>query len=169
MLRNDLGGDASSVLQGLGSKGGAGCWKLSPCGPHVPQHFCASLGALLPAGSRAPGKDEGRASPIACPVHWDWLQGVCVRAALLRSCHGPQVERGCARVTCRKEGIHPEVHKEASVYCNGELVMTTQGTKKEYVVDVWSGAASPHSATGNHQQLRVCHVWLLGLGVRSEM
>lgn len=41
--------------------------------------------------------------------------------------------------TCRKKDIHPEFHEGAKVYCNGELVMTTGGTQKEYVVDVWSG------------------------------
>ncbi|KAF2605571.1 hypothetical protein F2Q70_00024482 [Brassica cretica] len=43
------------------------------------------------------------------------------------------------RVTCRKKDMHPEFHEDAKVYCNGELVMTNGGTKKEYVVDVWSG------------------------------
>ncbi|KAL1546767.1 60S ribosomal protein L31 [Salvia divinorum] len=43
------------------------------------------------------------------------------------------------RLSCRKGNIHPEFHEDAKVYCNGELVMTTGGTKKEYVVDVWSG------------------------------
>ncbi|CAH8358409.1 unnamed protein product [Eruca vesicaria subsp. sativa] len=43
------------------------------------------------------------------------------------------------QVTCRKKELHPEFHEDAKVYCNGELVMTTGGTKKEYVVDVWSG------------------------------
>ncbi|EPS69785.1 endo-beta-mannanase [Genlisea aurea] len=43
------------------------------------------------------------------------------------------------RWRCRKGDIHPEFYEEAKVYCNGELVMTTGGTKKEYVVDVWSG------------------------------
>ncbi|KAA3490410.1 hypothetical protein ERO13_D05G195400v2 [Gossypium hirsutum] len=43
------------------------------------------------------------------------------------------------QVTCRKKDIHPEFHEDAKVYCNGELVMTTGGTQKEYVVDVWSG------------------------------
>ncbi|KAJ4701976.1 50S ribosomal protein L31 [Melia azedarach] len=42
-------------------------------------------------------------------------------------------------VTCRKKDIHPEFHEDAKVYCNGELVMTTGGTQKEYSVDVWSG------------------------------
>ncbi|KAL5778044.1 hypothetical protein ACOSP7_010970 [Xanthoceras sorbifolium] len=42
-------------------------------------------------------------------------------------------------VTCRKKDIHPEFYEDAKVYCNSELVMTTGGTKKEYVVDVWSG------------------------------
>ncbi|GMN35574.1 hypothetical protein TIFTF001_005381 [Ficus carica] len=42
-------------------------------------------------------------------------------------------------VTCRKKDIHPEFYEDAKVYCNGELVMTTGGTQKEYVVDVWSG------------------------------
>ncbi|CAI9087931.1 OLC1v1022137C1 [Oldenlandia corymbosa var. corymbosa] len=48
---------------------------------------------------------------------------------------------GCnsLRITCRKKDIHPEYYEDAKVYCNGELVMTTGGTKKEYVVDVWSG------------------------------
>lgn len=42
-------------------------------------------------------------------------------------------------VTCRKKDIHPQYHEDAKVYCNGKLVMTTDGTQKEYVVDVWSG------------------------------
>ncbi|ONI32612.1 hypothetical protein PRUPE_1G376100 [Prunus persica] len=42
-------------------------------------------------------------------------------------------------VTCRKKEIHPQFHEDAKVYCKGELVMTTGGTQKEYVVDVWSG------------------------------
>ncbi|KAJ4892156.1 Uncharacterized protein Rs2_31904 [Raphanus sativus] len=33
------------------------------------------------------------------------------------------------RVTCRKKDLHPEFHEDAKVYCNGELVMTTGGTK----------------------------------------
>ncbi|CBI19731.3 hypothetical protein AAG906_031054 [Vitis piasezkii] len=41
--------------------------------------------------------------------------------------------------TCRKKDIHPQFYEDAKVYCNGELVMTTGGTQKEYVVDVWSG------------------------------
>ncbi|XP_051139884.1 50S ribosomal protein L31, chloroplastic [Andrographis paniculata] len=44
-----------------------------------------------------------------------------------------------ARWSCRKKDIHPEFYEDAKVYCNGELVMTTGGTKQEYVVDVWSG------------------------------
>ncbi|KAK8580887.1 hypothetical protein V6N13_143945 [Hibiscus sabdariffa] len=43
------------------------------------------------------------------------------------------------QITCRKKDIHPEFYEEAKVYCNGELVLTTGGTQKEYVVDVWSG------------------------------
>ncbi|EYU32772.1 hypothetical protein ABFS82_14G044500 [Erythranthe guttata] len=43
------------------------------------------------------------------------------------------------RWSCRKKNIHPEFYEDAKVYCNGELVMTTGGTKKEYIVDVWSG------------------------------
>ncbi|XP_022884768.1 50S ribosomal protein L31, chloroplastic-like [Olea europaea var. sylvestris] len=43
------------------------------------------------------------------------------------------------RWSCRKKDIHPEFFEGSKVYCNGELVMTTGGTKKEYVVDVWSG------------------------------
>ncbi|KAG4114647.1 hypothetical protein ERO13_D12G058400v2 [Gossypium hirsutum] len=40
------------------------------------------------------------------------------------------------QVTCRKKDIYPEFHEDAKVCCNGELVMTTGGTQKEYVVDV---------------------------------
>ncbi|KAK2994147.1 hypothetical protein RJ640_020952 [Escallonia rubra] len=47
--------------------------------------------------------------------------------------------RNQARWTCRKKDLHPQFYDDAKVYCNGELVMTTGGTKKEYVVDVWSG------------------------------
>ncbi|XP_055834610.1 50S ribosomal protein L31, chloroplastic [Solanum dulcamara] len=43
------------------------------------------------------------------------------------------------RWSCRKKDIHPEFYDDAKVYCNGEHVMTTGGTKKEYTVDVWSG------------------------------
>ncbi|KAK1281179.1 hypothetical protein QJS04_geneDACA002891 [Acorus gramineus] len=43
------------------------------------------------------------------------------------------------RWTCMKKDIHPEVFEDAKVYCNGELVMTTGGTQREYTVDVWSG------------------------------
>lgn len=39
----------------------------------------------------------------------------------------------------KKDGIHPEFFPEAKVFCNGEEVMTVGGTKKEYVVDLWSG------------------------------
>ncbi|KAK7321770.1 hypothetical protein VNO77_32696 [Canavalia gladiata] len=42
-------------------------------------------------------------------------------------------------VWCKKKDIHPKYFEEAKVYCNGELVLTTGGTQKEYVVDVWSG------------------------------
>ncbi|KAJ7545592.1 hypothetical protein O6H91_06G092400 [Diphasiastrum complanatum] len=52
---------------------------------------------------------------------------------------GLQVSRGKARLTCLKKDIHPEFHSKATVYCNGELVMTTGGTQPNYVVDVWSG------------------------------
>merc|ERR1712224_350785 len=38
-----------------------------------------------------------------------------------------------------KKDIHPEFHKESKVICNGEEVFSVAGTKKEYVVDVWSG------------------------------
>ncbi|KMT20737.1 hypothetical protein BVRB_1g007100 [Beta vulgaris subsp. vulgaris] len=41
--------------------------------------------------------------------------------------------------SCRKKDIHPEFHDDAKVYCNGELVMTTGGTQKDYTIDVWSG------------------------------
>ncbi|KAK4351951.1 hypothetical protein RND71_027469 [Anisodus tanguticus] len=43
------------------------------------------------------------------------------------------------RVRCRKKEIHPQFYDDAKVYCNGEHVMTTGGTKNEYTVDVWSG------------------------------
>ncbi|XP_038896266.1 50S ribosomal protein L31, chloroplastic [Benincasa hispida] len=42
-------------------------------------------------------------------------------------------------VTCRKKDLHPQFYEDSKVYCNGELVMTTGGTQKEYSVDVWSG------------------------------
>ncbi|OWM80856.1 50S ribosomal protein L31, chloroplastic [Punica granatum] len=54
---------------------------------------------------------------------------------------GKGKSRGCrpAAVSCRKKDLHPEFYDDAKVYCNGELVMTTGGTQKEYVVDAWSG------------------------------
>ncbi|CAJ2675619.1 unnamed protein product [Trifolium pratense] len=42
-------------------------------------------------------------------------------------------------VVSKKKDIHPNFYEDAKVYCNNELVMTTGGTQKEYVVDVWSG------------------------------
>ncbi|XP_073148442.1 large ribosomal subunit protein bL31c-like [Henckelia pumila] len=42
-------------------------------------------------------------------------------------------------VAVGKKDIHLQFQEHSKVYCNGELVMTTGGTKKEYVVDVWSG------------------------------
>eukprot|EP00250_Pteridium_aquilinum_P029630 c39865_g1_i1 orf=226-606(-) len=62
-----------------------------------------------------------------------------VASSFLQGSRALQVERGCARVNCRKEGIHPKFYNQAEVYCNGELVMTTGGTMPKYVVDVWSG------------------------------
>ncbi|XP_020099098.1 50S ribosomal protein L31, chloroplastic-like isoform X1 [Ananas comosus] len=51
-----------------------------------------------------------------------------------------QQQRQWGRWECRKKGgVHPEFYEDARVYCNGELVMTTGGTQREYTVDVWSG------------------------------
>ncbi|QDZ21308.1 ribosomal protein L31 [Chloropicon primus] len=38
-----------------------------------------------------------------------------------------------------KKDLHPEFHNDSKVICNGEEVFSVSGTKKEYVVDVWSG------------------------------
>lgn len=38
-----------------------------------------------------------------------------------------------------KPGIHPEWHKEAKVFCNGEEVLVVGSTKPQMSVDVWSG------------------------------
>ncbi|CAN4093885.1 unnamed protein product [Withania somnifera] len=35
------------------------------------------------------------------------------------------------RWSCRKKDIHPQFYENAKVYCNGEHVMTTGGTKNE--------------------------------------
>jgi large subunit ribosomal protein L31 len=43
------------------------------------------------------------------------------------------------RCSMRKKGLHPQIYEDAKVYCNGELVLVTGGTKPEYTVDVWSG------------------------------
>ncbi|XP_031477110.1 50S ribosomal protein L31, chloroplastic-like isoform X1 [Nymphaea colorata] len=50
-----------------------------------------------------------------------------------------KVKDGCCRLSCRKKDIHPTFYFDAKVYCKGELVMTTGGTQREYVVDMWSG------------------------------
>jgi len=47
--------------------------------------------------------------------------------------------RGAMAATMRKKGIHPEYFSEAKVFCNGVEVMTLGGTRKEYVVDIYSG------------------------------
>ncbi|KAJ8540974.1 hypothetical protein K7X08_001790 [Anisodus acutangulus] len=54
------------------------------------------------------------------------------------------------RVRCRKKEIHPQFYDNAKVYCNGEHVMTTGGTKNEYTVDVWSGLLSKSSKTNSN-------------------
>ncbi|XP_015884664.3 large ribosomal subunit protein bL31c [Ziziphus jujuba] len=59
--------------------------------------------------------------------------------AVLPPKKGSGVSNYRAVVTCRKKDIHPQFYEDAKVYCNGELVMTTGGTQKEYTVDVWSG------------------------------
>jgi len=54
----------------------------------------------------------------------------------------PKPSKPCSfrpQISCRKKDIHPEFYEDAKVYCNGELVMTTGGTQKEYALDVWSG------------------------------
>eukprot|EP00898_Chlorokybus_atmophyticus_P007459 jgi/Chlat1/7714/Chrsp66S07185 len=52
---------------------------------------------------------------------------------------GLQVNRGAAKWVCKKADIHPKFFTDAKVFCNGELVLTTGGTRPEYVVDIWSG------------------------------
>ncbi|KAG0579620.1 hypothetical protein M758_4G110200 [Ceratodon purpureus] len=63
----------------------------------------------------------------------------CTTSSFLSGSTSIQVNRGEAKVTCKKADIHPQFFDDAKVYCNGELVMTTGGTQNEYVVDVWSG------------------------------
>ncbi|KAJ3695286.1 hypothetical protein LUZ60_000663 [Juncus effusus] len=43
------------------------------------------------------------------------------------------------KVECRKKGLHPTFIEDVKVYCDGEFVMTTSGTVKEFNVDTWSG------------------------------
>ncbi|KAG2246091.1 hypothetical protein Bca4012_090956 [Brassica carinata] len=66
----------------------------------------------------------------------------CVINAYFLSTHAIGANQGSkpavVQVMCRKKDLHPEFHEDAKVYCNGELVMTTGGTKTEYVTDVWS-------------------------------
>jgi large subunit ribosomal protein L31 len=38
-----------------------------------------------------------------------------------------------------KKDIHPKWYPEASVLCNGEIVLTLGSTKRELNVDLWSG------------------------------
>ncbi|KAI4333001.1 hypothetical protein L6164_017859 [Bauhinia variegata] len=67
-----------------------------------------------------------------------FLQGTPLLHARSRStCQNVKLSR--VSVTCRKKDLHPTFYEDAKVYCNGELVMTTGGTQKDYVVDVWSG------------------------------
>ena len=47
---------------------------------------------------------------------------------------------GSSRHICHaREGIHPEFHDEAKVYCNGEEVFSVGGVSASYDVDIWSG------------------------------
>jgi large subunit ribosomal protein L31 len=38
-----------------------------------------------------------------------------------------------------KPGIHPEWYPEATVLCDGEVVMTVGSTRPQLNVDIWSG------------------------------
>lgn len=46
---------------------------------------------------------------------------------------------GASVTVMSKEGLHPEYFADAKVFCNGEEVLTTSGTRAEYTVDIWSG------------------------------
>ncbi|CAM6120618.1 unnamed protein product [Calypogeia fissa] len=61
------------------------------------------------------------------------------RSCFFSGSHSVQVDAGNAKVTCRKEGIHPKFFPSAEVFCNGEHVLSVGGTQEKYVVDVWSG------------------------------
>eukprot|EP00667_Euglena_gracilis_P017701 EG_transcript_18705 len=88
----------------------------------------AVLGAALAVAVQGLWRRVSRASP---PVDLE-AGGPTYQSVLLREAGRPSLALGA------KKGIHPEMY-EAPVYCGGELVMTTNGTKKEYVVDIWSG------------------------------
>ena len=78
---------------------------------------------------------------MALSLHNTFLQGKpCLPPSLpINKAKSPAVWNYQPVVTCRKKDIHPQFHDDAKVYCNGQLVMTTGGTQKEYSVDVWSG------------------------------
>ncbi|WOK97884.1 hypothetical protein Cni_G06592 [Canna indica] len=74
---------------------------------------------------------------MALSLNSPFLPSISVKPAAKRRL---SLQAGGGRWMCRKQGgVHPEFFDDAKVYCNGELVMTTGGTQREYSVDVWSG------------------------------
>jgi len=78
-----------------------------------------------------------RVTAALSPVEVDLEAGSTAGAPLFRSPVFPTGRRMDLALGAKK-GIHPKVF-ESPVYCGGDLVMTTNGTKKEYIVDIWSG------------------------------
>ncbi|WCJ35212.1 Ribosomal protein L31 [Euphorbia peplus] len=77
---------------------------------------------------------------MALPLTNPFLQITSSSPPLLKKVKSiPGAGTSSLQITCRKKDIHPQFYDDAKVYCNNELVMTTGGTQKEYVVDVWSG------------------------------
>ncbi len=63
------------------------------------------------------------------------------------SCSCLQFDKGQAVVVMRKKGIHPVWHEESKVFCNGEEVLVTSGTKDSYT---GKAAWSPGAWAVNH-------------------
>jgi len=96
-----------------------------------------ALGLIPVAIGGAMARLRRRVTAAVSPIEVDLEAGSTAGAPLFQAPVFPTGRRMDLALGAKK-GIHPKVF-ESPVYCGGDLVMTTNGTKKEYIVDIWSG------------------------------
>lgn len=115
-------------------------------------------------------KTSSAPSPIMVDLEAGTLSGVQIGQSSIFAPSG----RPSLALNAKKD-IHPEMY-EAPVFCGGEQVMTTIGTKKEYVTDIWSGnhpfyqkGAVAASTTGRIDRFKNKFAKYGGLGAVGEV